>query len=400
MKKEFIFENPPFQECHASTIVELRDGRIMTAWFGGTKEGHADVAIWGAWRGDYGWSPPRLLAKVNELPHWNPVLFRGKDTPLYLFFKVGKNCAHWRTYVMQSLDCGGSWSEPTQLIPGNIGGRGPTKNKCIELANGDWLAPASSEIGWWQAFVDRSCDQGRTWQRSALIKMPKTIVGKNVQGQDVRFGVIQPTLWESMPGHVHMLLRSSANRICRSDSTDGGQSWSKVFLTSLPNNNSGVDMVRLKDGILLLAFNPVGQNWGARNPLSLIVSPDNGATWFSKMDIDIGKQEYSYPAIISTSDGGAAISYTWDRKGIVYVRISPAELEDMKKCERSYLAPSLKPALDSQGFVENHDSARKGGKIAGDARKKLEKESSMKVVAAENYLDVPQSLKELKSEQE
>ncbi|MBI2342837.1 MAG: Bro-N domain-containing protein [Deltaproteobacteria bacterium] len=41
---------------------------------------------------------------------------------------------------------------------------------------------------------------------------------------------------------------------------------------------------------------------------------------------------------------------------------------------------------DAQGFDENKDAAQRGGKIAGDARKKLEIETSRRVVSRENYL--------------
>ncbi|MCD4789457.1 MAG: phage antirepressor protein, partial [Bacteroidales bacterium] len=41
---------------------------------------------------------------------------------------------------------------------------------------------------------------------------------------------------------------------------------------------------------------------------------------------------------------------------------------------------------DAKGFPENKIVARKGGKIAGDARKALEKESGKEVVSSENYL--------------
>lgn len=51
---------------------------------------------------------------------------------------------------------------------------------------------------------------------------------------------------------------------------------------------------------------------------------------------------------------------------------------------------------DSQGFVENKESAQKGGKIAGDARKKLEIESGKKVSNEENYLEEPEKKKRLK----
>ncbi len=42
---------------------------------------------------------------------------------------------------------------------------------------------------------------------------------------------------------------------------------------------------------------------------------------------------------------------------------------------------------DAQGFVENRSAAHKGGRIAGDAREKLEKGSGRKVVLDVNYLD-------------
>ncbi|OGT98759.1 MAG: phage antirepressor protein [Geobacteraceae bacterium GWB2_52_12] len=51
---------------------------------------------------------------------------------------------------------------------------------------------------------------------------------------------------------------------------------------------------------------------------------------------------------------------------------------------------------DAQGFDENKVSARKGGKIAGDARKKLEIETGASVVSSENYLTEPESRKKLK----
>mgnify|MGYP001600791354 FL=1 len=48
---------------------------------------------------------------------------------------------------------------------------------------------------------------------------------------------------------------------------------------------------------------------------------------------------------------------------------------------------------NAQGFAANKDAARKGGKIAGDARRKLELASGAKVVSPENYLDEPEKQK-------
>ena len=51
---------------------------------------------------------------------------------------------------------------------------------------------------------------------------------------------------------------------------------------------------------------------------------------------------------------------------------------------------------NTKGFIENKIAAQKGGKIAGDARRKLELESGSKVVSKDNYLSTPQKLKRIK----
>jgi methylphosphotriester-DNA--protein-cysteine methyltransferase len=50
---------------------------------------------------------------------------------------------------------------------------------------------------------------------------------------------------------------------------------------------------------------------------------------------------------------------------------------------------------DAKGFDENRTAARKGGKIAGDAREKLEKETKKMVISKENYLSAPEKRKRL-----
>lgn len=305
---EHIFQDDrPFAQCHASTLVQLPNNRFLVAWFGGTHEKHADVGIWGAERREGRWSPPRLLAKVRQSPHWNPVLFADGGR-VHLFFKVGDEIPAWETWVMTSEDDGETWSEPRELVPGDHGGRGPVKNKPIILSNGDWLAPASVETAdGWDVFVDRSTDGGLTWKASAFVDRSA------VSG----LGIIQPSLWESAPGQVHMLMRSTAGKVFRSDSDDYGRTWRPAYPTELPNNNSGLDLAKLRDGTLALVFNPVAGNWAARTPLRLALSFDNGLTWPRTLDLETEPGEYSYPAIIPTAVG-MAITYTWKRERIAF----------------------------------------------------------------------------------
>ena len=57
--QEFITDdNKPFDSAHASTLLELKDGGILAAWFGGAWEKNPDVAIWTAIRDMDGWGQP------------------------------------------------------------------------------------------------------------------------------------------------------------------------------------------------------------------------------------------------------------------------------------------------------------------------------------------------------
>jgi len=330
-EKQFIWsERPPFASCHASHLTLLPDGGVLAVWFAGSAEGADDVAIWSSRRENGVWSPPEIAAAEPGLTHWNPVLMTREDGAVLLYYKVGKLIKDWYTKLKVSTDQGKTWSEPSELVPGDRGGRGPVRNKVIRLSDGAWLAPGSTEDGIWRAFADRSEDQGRTWTKSGEIGISGLVyenggrVQSDIPVSEQSFhgrGVIQPTLWESQPGRVHMLLRSSEGFIFRSDSEDGGCNWTEAYPTALPNNNSGIDVVRLADGTLALVYNPVGVNWGPRSPLSIAFSRDNGATWSEPYDLEREEGEYSYPAIVS--DGrDLYLTYTWRRENIAFWKIT------------------------------------------------------------------------------
>lgn len=332
---EHIFGDPrAFAQCHASTLVSISGGRLLVAWFGGTREAHPDVGIWAAERnpepttlaranadtstGPPGlhWSEPRLIAKITDEAHWNPVLFaltpNGED--LILHFKVGRRIRNWETWTQRSRDSGRTWSTASRLVPGDRGGRGAVRNKPIRLSSGSWLAGASIER-WrrWGAFIDRSPNGLDEWTASDEIRIDR----RNFSGK----GLIQPTLWESEPGFAHALFRSTDGRTHRSDSVDDGRSWSKAYPIEVPNNNSGLDITRMRDGTLALACNPIAGNWAARTPLSVLFSDDNGKFWSERLDIETEPGEFSYPAIIEDGNG-LTISYTWNRRRIAVARIT------------------------------------------------------------------------------
>ncbi len=308
---DFVFgDDRPFAQSHASTLIRLHNGDFLVAWFGGTHEKHDDVGIWMSKGRPGAWKPPFQVAKIDSTPHWNPVLFQPGSDSIYLFFKVGKEIAAWQTRLMVSGDAGDTWTADRDIVLGSQIDRGPVRNKPIVLSNGTWIAGTSSEQGNWEAFFDRSEDQGKTWQRTLNLPVDRNVVSGK--------GIIQPTLWESAPGSVHALLRSTSGFILRSDSKDYGKTWTPAYKTALPNPNSGIDLTRLSDGTLVLAFNTDSTDWGSRATISLALSTDNGATWPQRIDIESDKDkkvEFSYPAVIHFGDT-IALTYTWKREKI------------------------------------------------------------------------------------
>jgi predicted neuraminidase len=342
----------PRYACHAATVADLGAGHVLAAWFGGTHEGHPDVAIWLSRYDGARWSAPAKIADEPGVPLWNPVLFRDAADTLWLFYKAGPTVPAWSGLYLQSRDAGRTWSAPT-LLPAGL--TGPAKNKPITLSNGDILCGASAET-WrnWTAWAEISADSGRSWTRQGPIIAPRdagssgrsltepasagiqpsqselisatwdVATGQLRVPQEHR-GVIQPTVWEYAPGRVKMLLRATraVGAVCISESNDFGRTWSPARPTPIPHSNSGLDAVRLTDGRIVLACNPTH---AGRSPLALLISDDNGETWPRRRDLETAAGEFSYPSIIQAADGRLHVVYTHRRTHIQHVIVAPDDL--------------------------------------------------------------------------
>ena len=321
----------PTRSCHAGTVARL-NGKTFLAWFGGTRESAADVDIYYTFETPDGFAPATRVS-AGDAAHWNPVLLP-RDGGLDLFFKFGSTIPAWRTMRARIGADGGLLDGPRELVPGDVGGRGPVKNKCLTLKSGRVLAPCSLEKkdpDRWEPFVDISDDGGATFGR--MVPIPLYRKGEcEPQDHDKPWcvaehaGAIQPTLWQSGDGAVHALMRSSEGFILRSDSTDDGETWCPAYSAGLPNNNSGIDLVRLADGRILLCLNPVSGNWAARSPLALCVSRDDGASFTELLKLELQPGEYSYPALVAEGEKVYLI-YTWNRRCMAFWEIELEPLE-------------------------------------------------------------------------
>jgi predicted neuraminidase len=308
LREEFIFTQAPFASCHASTIAETPDG-LVAAWFGGTRERSSDTGIWLARLENTGWSKPVEVANgvqpdEERFPSWNPVLFQPRQGPLLLFYKVGPSPAGWWGVMTTSKDGGKTWAAPRRL-PDDI--LGPIKNKPIALADGTLLCPSSTEHPTWRVRMERTTDLGKTWQQTGPLN----------DGKKIR--AIQPAILAHSSGRIQILCRSKGGKIVEAWSEDGGKTWTAMQPTVLPNPDSGLDAVMLRDGRALVVYN---HSTMERSPLNVAVSAD-GKTWQAALVLENDLGEYSYPAVIQTSDGLVHITYTWKRARIKHVVVDP-----------------------------------------------------------------------------
>ena len=311
-QREFIFESAPFPSCHASTIAETPGG-LVAAWFGGKEESASDVCIWVSRHADGKWSAPQKVAggtgkDGKPIACWNPVLFQQPGGPLLLFYKVGPHPNSWWGMMTHSDDAGKTWSESTKLPDGILG---PVKDKPVLLADGTLLCPSSTEDHGWRAHVEMTHDFGKTWTKSEPLN------------DGSAGGLIQPTALVLSDRKIELLFRSQRHHIYQSVSNDAGKTWTAPAATELPNPNSGIDAVTLKDGRSILIYNNTPRG---RSPLNVALSPD-GQTWTPVVTLESDKGEYSYPAVIQTADGMIHITYTWHRERICHVTIDPANLK-------------------------------------------------------------------------
>lgn len=324
----YPLSNKPTPECHASTILEVVEGGLMAAWFGGVEESYSDVGIWISMNLNGKWSKPVEVANGFQndslrYPCWNPVLFQPKNGPLMLFYKIGSTPRDWWGMLTTSENGGRTWSYPVKLGEDKKTGHliGPVKNKPIQLKDGTILCPSSSEKEVdgelkWRVHFEATKDNGKTWK----------VVGPINDG--IEFDAIQPSILTYADGKMQVLCRTRENVISQSWSEDNGKTWSKMTATKLPNPNSGTDAVTLSDGRQLLIYNHTireSEFPNSRNMLNLAIS-ENGKNWKPVMTLEREVGEFSYPAIIQSKNGLVHITYTYQRKSIKHVVVDPRKL--------------------------------------------------------------------------
>ena len=352
----------PMVQNHATFIEKLDDGTLACLWFGGTLEGKADISIYASTLplGGSVWSPAVQLSNDPHRSEQNPVLTRNREGQ-WLLFHTAQPSGNQDECLLRAREVSIAGGTLTCGAPRTIDLPLGTfiRGRFVRRVDGAWMMPvfrclSRPGLRWNGSFdtagVAVSADDGRTW---SLSEVPGSV------------GSVHMTIVPLDDSYIAAFYRRrQSDFVHRSESRDGGVTWSAPEPTDVPNNNSSINVIRLADGRLAMACNPASAAtssdrraslydeieegdarpdasggcspiWGVpRAPLSLCISTDGGKTFplrriiddssgtcLSNNSVDGRNKELSYPYMVEGPDGALHIAYTYFRRAIKYVRL-------------------------------------------------------------------------------
>jgi len=94
--------------------------------------------------------------------------------------------------------------------------------------------------------------------------------------------LIEGTIVRYKERELVQFFRTATGKIYRSESDDGGSSWTSAAPIELPNPNSKINAIVLSDGQTAIAYNSHDRQYGLKQMrvnLTVAVSPDRGKNW-------------------------------------------------------------------------------------------------------------------------
>lgn len=292
-----IFEgHSPNKLCCDTTLRAMPDGSwVMVMLGGGDSEPLPQNDLFLSRSVDQGhtWSPmKRIVLGIKEkdpsraLVPTELIVHRGES---WLFFaNHDGRFRDWTTWCVKSKDSCHSWESPEPILAPIhkstfIRNSFVRKNGELVIAYQHYLSgdgPVNPRNG-----VMISKDDGRTFELYGDIR---------ISADDAYRGFAENTVAELTRNHMVMLIRADklGGVLFRSDSYDGGRTWTKAEPTDIPNPGSKVTMYSIGSDAVALLHNP---NPRVRHPLSLWVSFDGLKTWPYRRDVATTPGRLNYP---------------------------------------------------------------------------------------------------------
>jgi len=321
MTGEFISRDPGAGTVHVASICEMADGRLVACWYGGTREGARDTAIYIAVHNPGmpgSWNAPRVLVSRDsasrELRRYvkklgNPLVFADSRDRLWLIY-VTIAVGGWSGSSLNlkvSNDGGRTWTRSERLtLSPFLNVSELVRNNPVQMSDGSLAVPIYHE------FLGKFPEILWVREESGRFKVRKTRIAGGSS-------FIQPSIVACDSSRAGAFFRSCSDTkaIGRATTRDAGTTWSEPHHLDLPNPDSAVNAISLSGGRILLAFN---DGLRGRENLQLSLSSDRGITWqrVARIEEDEGA-EFSYPYMMQDSRRQIHLVYTWNRKYIKHV---------------------------------------------------------------------------------
>ncbi len=301
----------PGKYKHPATVAELQNGDLYIAYYSGTGEYEQDTRCYGMRlaKGSDKWTDPVIIADTPERSDGNVAVWQAPDGVVWMFYVVnyGPTWCHARVKYKTSKDNGHTWSD-SDLLAFEKGSM--ARSRPILLNDGDYLLPLYHETGDDEektavdtcSYFLRYHPATKTWTESNRIYSNTG----NLQASPVQIDDNYLVAYIRPGGDFF----PNPNRyLYRSESRDGGKTWTTGELTEFKNPNSATDFIKLQNGHLLLVYNDT--NTGDRMPLTIAISTDNDKSYPHRRNV-INKpgDTAAYPSAIQTQDGKIHIVYT------------------------------------------------------------------------------------------
>jgi predicted neuraminidase len=276
------------------------------------------------------WTQPMMIPiQPVNLAVWGPVWHLDDAGVIWLFFSQSTSCrknagrGHTKyapggdIKYIRSVD-GVTWTSAKTIITQSSDQGIPklvSNQLQVHAGTGNWVLPY-----WREQPHSKQCrpHADRTVRTSAgvLVSTDRGASWKAIgswRARGIRW-LIEGTVAEvGDKGRLLQLYRSGESTLYKQTSDNGGTSWSPATKTSIPNPNSKVNLIRMTDGDIALAFNDVGG--GVRRKLSVAVSSD-GSAWnrLQQLEDSTPGLNYAYPTM--TQDGcRLLVAYSVTRHG-------------------------------------------------------------------------------------
>lgn len=322
-----LIDNAGVASVHAATLANLPDGGVGAWWYGGTREGAKDVAIYFA-RFDPKvgkFTPPKAVITRQQLSAdlgryikkiGNPAAILDRNGRLWLFF-VSVSVGGWAGSAINfvfSDDGGETWvraAERLTLSPFfNVSTL--VRGSPLEFVSGHFILPIYHE------FIGKFSEVLVLSDKGEVIDKRRIPSSNNAS---------QPSMAPLTSERAVLAMRSKALSqpwVHFSSTEDGGRTFTPVTTMNLPNRDNSVATIRLTDEDFLIVYN---DDESGRKVLSMAHAARDGSVIKKLIDLEnakgeIGQHEFSYPTVILDQQGLFHVAWTWQRKQIKHAIFS------------------------------------------------------------------------------